>query len=188
MADLERTYNVPLRKGVMKAPRYMRANKAVRVLRSFLERHMKTDTVKLGPYLNSKLLERGRKNVPHHVEVKVVKGKDGIARAEYAKAKNLDFLKPKEEKKDEVKLKIPGLGKKTKVEDKKEERIEEHMSKQEEEKKEVLEHPPEKKEKKFAEMHHQDKEAEIKVKEEQVYGRLGSKKTKVKERAKKSKT
>ena len=69
MADLERTYNVPLRKGAMKAPRYMRASKAVRVLRSFLERHMKSNYVRLGPFLNSKILEHGRKNIPHHVEV-----------------------------------------------------------------------------------------------------------------------
>ena len=188
MADLERTYNVPLRKGIRKAPKYMRANKAVRVLRSFLERHMKTNEVKIGPYLNAKLLEHGRKNVPHHVEVKVVKSKEGIVKAEYAKAKSLDFLKPKKEKEDEIKIKIPGMGKKkTAVEDKEQEKIEEKKSTLEEEKKEVLEHPPEKKEKKIPEIYHKDKETEIKVKEDQVYGRLGSKKTKVKERTKKPK-
>ncbi len=188
MVELERTYNVPLRKGFMKAPKYMRANKAVKVLREFLERHMKSKDVKIGPYLNSKILEHGRKNVPHHVEVKAVKSDDGIVKAELLKAKNLDFLKPKVEKKeDEVKLKIPGFGKKKIEEVVKEEAKTEEKQKEisEKEKREILGHPPEKKIEKVPKVEHKDKEAEIRIKEDQVYGRLGSKKTKVKERSKK---
>ena len=183
MAELERTYNVPLRKGIMKVPEYKRANKAIRVLRKFLERHMKSEDVKIGPYLNSKILEHGRKNIPHHVEVKAIK-EDGIVKAELLNAKSLDFLKPKAEKKeDEVKLKIPGFGKK-KIEEVVKEEVkaeEKHKEISEKEKKEILEHPPEKKIETITKIEHKDKEAEIKIKEDQVYGRLGSKKTKVKE-------
>ncbi len=171
--EQERTYNVPLRKGVMKAPQYMRANKAIKVLRMFLQRHMKSDDVRIGPYLNSKILEHGRKNVPHHVEVKVVKDKEGVVRAEYVKAKDLDFLKPvKEEKKDELSLKIPGLGKKKEA----------SSEISEKEKKEILEHPPQRTVPEPPRPVVKDKESEIKTKEDQVYGRLGSKKTKVKEK------
>jgi len=174
--DLERTYNVPLRKGAMKAPQYMRANKAIKVLRAFLQRHMKSEDVRIGPYLNSKVLEHGRKNIPHHVEVKVIKNSEGVVRAEYTKAKNLDFLKTvKEEKKEEVTLKIPGLGKKKEI-------AKEEIS--EKEKKEILEHPPEHRVLEQLKPEVKDKENEIKTKEDQVYGRLGSKKTKVKEKKK----
>lgn len=181
MADLERTYNIPLRKGIAKAPKYMRANKAVRVLREFLQRHMKSQTVKLGPNLNSKILNHGRKNIPHHIEVKAVKDKDSIVRAELASAKDLSFLEPKkpEEKEDKVKLKIPGLGKK------KEEK------KPAPKKEKALEKPSEKVEEKVTKEEKApevkvDKEKSVMTKEDKVYGR-SDKKPKVKERAKKSK-
>lgn len=67
----ERIYNIPLRKETLKVPRYKRANKAIRAIREFLKRHVKKDDIKLGRYLNMKILERGRKHVPHHIEVKV---------------------------------------------------------------------------------------------------------------------
>ncbi len=109
MAELERTYNIPLRKGYRKAPKYKRANKAIRVIREFLQRHMKSKNVKLGPYLNQEVLKHGRKNVPHHVEVKTVKEKD-IVKAELASAKDLSFLEfeKKEEKKKGLLEKITG--------------------------------------------------------------------------------
>ena len=184
MADLERTYNVPLRKGAMKAPRYMRASKAVRELREFLQKHMKSKDVRIGPYLNSKILEHGRKNIPHHVEVKAIKDKDGIVKAELLAAKNLDFLMPKKEKEEEVKLKIPGMGKK------KIEPVGEKKEETEKEKKEILEHkgkPLSTQGEKIPEIKVKDKEKEIMGKEERVYGRLKGKKTKAKERSRKEK-
>lgn len=185
---LERTYNVPLRKGAMKAPRYERASKAVRVLRAFLQRHMKSNDVKIGPELNSLILQRGRKNIPHHVEVKAVKTKEGIVRAEYAKTKNLDFLYPKtKEDEDKVKLKIPGLGKKKPTLEKQIEEKEVSVEeKREEVKREILEHPPEKKAEKLPPLKVERKE-DVKVESEDAFGRLAGKKTKVKERAKKTK-
>ena len=72
-----KTYNIPLRKEVMKVPKYKRANKAIRALRKFLLRHLKEDVL-IGGSLNQKVLEHGRKNVPHHVQVEIrtVKRKD----------------------------------------------------------------------------------------------------------------
>ena len=80
--ELERIYNVPLRKESMKAARYVRAAKAARALREFLVKHMKSENVKIGKYLNQAILERGRKNVPHHVLVKAVKDKNNVVKAE----------------------------------------------------------------------------------------------------------
>ena len=83
MALTERTYTIPLRKEFRKAPKYKRAKKAVRAIREFLVKHMKTENVLIGPKLNLKVWEHGIKNPPHHVKVTVIKDdKEGIARAE----------------------------------------------------------------------------------------------------------
>lgn len=82
MAQLERTYNVPLRKGFQNTPRHKRAKKAMTVLKEFLQKHMKADEVKIGQLLNKKIWENGIKNPPHHVEVKAVKRDDGVVEAE----------------------------------------------------------------------------------------------------------
>jgi len=138
MPELERVYNIPLRKGYRKAPKYNRANKAIIVLREFLQRHMKSKDVRLGPYLNSEVLKHGRKNVPHHVEVKAVKEKD-VVKAELAKAKDLSFLEfeKKEEKKgllSKLKGKKEEPSEKTITEEAGKERVQEEKKQKEEKK------------------------------------------------------
>ncbi|MAF34852.1 hypothetical protein CMO91_03320 [Candidatus Woesearchaeota archaeon] len=66
---MERTYIIPLRKEWLKAPRYKRAKKAVTALKEFIQRHMKSETVKIGKKLNHALWERGIKNPPHKIKV-----------------------------------------------------------------------------------------------------------------------
>jgi large subunit ribosomal protein L31e len=72
---LERTYNIPLRKGVQKAPAYRRAKKAVNVVKEFLLKHMKADEIKIGPELNKLLWANGIRNPPHHVKVTAIREK-----------------------------------------------------------------------------------------------------------------
>jgi len=96
MAD-DKTFNVPLRKGCMKSPKHKRAKKAISILKLFLQRHMKTEEVKLGPKLNEKLWEKGIKNPPHHVKITVFM-KDGKALAELHGHKYVE--KKKEETKE----------------------------------------------------------------------------------------
>jgi large subunit ribosomal protein L31e len=104
MAITERTYTVPLRKEFQKAPKYRRAKKAVNALRAFMQRHMKTDDVLIGPQLNMKLWERGIKNPPHHVKVTAIKDdKDNVARVE------LFGFEFKQKEKKEKKPKATGL-------------------------------------------------------------------------------
>jgi large subunit ribosomal protein L31e len=79
---LERTYNVPLRKGTQKVPNWRRTKKTVKVLREFLSKHMKSDNVKISKELNQELWKHGIKNPPHHVKVNVKKGEDGITHAQ----------------------------------------------------------------------------------------------------------
>src|SRR3989338_2274651 len=79
---VERTYNVPLRKEYMKAPRWNRTKKAVTALRQFLARHMKSEDVRLSKELNEEMWKHGIKNPPHHVKVTVMKDDKGVVRAE----------------------------------------------------------------------------------------------------------
>jgi len=107
MAKTERTYNVPLRKGFSKAPRYKKTKKAVITLREFLVRHMKCkpEDIKLGKHLNEKLWERGYRHPPHHIKITVIKEDDGKVKAELFGVKYDEPVKQaeKEEKKTEKK-------------------------------------------------------------------------------------
>lgn len=70
---IERVYNVPLRSEWAKVPAYKRAKKAVKGLREFLMKHMKSENVAIGPAVNELIWVNGIKRPPHHVTVKVVK-------------------------------------------------------------------------------------------------------------------
>lgn len=111
---LERVYVVPLRREFQKAPKYKRAKKAVNALRSFISKHMKSDDVKIGRYLNLELWKNGIRNPPHHVKVNAVKYDDGKVIVEL-------FGKVIEEPKKEVKEKKKE-GEKKETKEKKEEK------------------------------------------------------------------
>jgi large subunit ribosomal protein L31e len=68
----ERVYVVPLRKA-KRVPRNKRTPRAVRELRSFLQRHTKVDTIKIDRKLNEELWSRGIQNPLPRIRVKVVK-------------------------------------------------------------------------------------------------------------------
>lgn len=72
---MERIYTIPLR-DVKKAPRTIRAAKAMRVIRSFLEKHMKSEDIILDPAINEKVWERGIQKIPSKIKVKAVKDDD----------------------------------------------------------------------------------------------------------------
>lgn len=97
MAD-ERTYTVPLRRGFSKTPRYRRTNKAVKLLREFLARHMKVplEDVRLGQHLNEFLWQKGIKNPPPRVRVTAQRTGEGIVRAELEGRKYTAVEAPKE--------------------------------------------------------------------------------------------
>lgn len=131
---LERVYNVPLRKEYMKAPNWKRTPKAVKALKQFISKHMKSENVIIGRYANQLLWKNGIKNPPHHIKVNAVKddkGKvmveivelPGKAKREEAKLKDLE-KKKEAAKKEEVKT----------AAEKKEEKIEEKAEEAKQEK------------------------------------------------------
>jgi len=98
---LERNYVVPLRKATIKTARWRRAKKAMITIRSFMKRHMKAETVKLGHELNELIWERGGKRVPSKVSV-LARKKDGVVKV------NIVGIA---EKKEEPKKKAPSKSK-----------------------------------------------------------------------------
>jgi large subunit ribosomal protein L31e len=120
MADkLERLYVVPLRRGFLKAAKYKRSSKSIRLIKEFLKKHMKTENVLIGKYLNEAIWKNGPKNPPSKVNIKVVKEND-IATAEIIGAPE---EAPKEEPKKKTKAKKTVEDKEVKTE-KKEEKVE----------------------------------------------------------------
>lgn len=73
---MERIYTIPLRE-VKKTPRPKRAAKATRFIRKFIEKHMKSDAVKIDNKLNELVWKDGIKNIPSKVKVKAESREDG---------------------------------------------------------------------------------------------------------------
>ena len=79
---LERVYNVPLRKEYRKVSRWKRTKKATKALREFLQKHMKSENVKISREVNEELWKHGIRNPPHHIKVNVTKDKEGVVKAD----------------------------------------------------------------------------------------------------------
>ncbi len=73
---MERVYIIPLR-DVKRVPRTIRSPKAIRLVREFLVRHMKSDEIKIDSAVNEKIWERGIQKVPPRIKVKATKEEDG---------------------------------------------------------------------------------------------------------------
>lgn len=77
--ETARIITVPL-KAAKNAPRTRRAKRAVKEVREFIARHMKTseDKVWIDLTVNEKIWERGIQNPPSKISVKAVKFDDGL--------------------------------------------------------------------------------------------------------------
>ena len=73
MAEVnERVYTIPLRKAKRKE-RGKRAEAGIKIIKEFLERHMKVENVKLDNKINEFVWERGKHKIPSKIKVKVTK-------------------------------------------------------------------------------------------------------------------
>lgn len=79
MADneLERIYTIPLR-DAKHGSRNKMANRAVREVRTFLNRHMKSDTIWIDDAVNRAIWAHGMYKVPSKIRVRAVKFEDGV--------------------------------------------------------------------------------------------------------------
>lgn len=76
----ERIYTIPLR-NAFKTERVRRSKKAIKIVREFLQKHMKTESVKIGKSINEFIWSRGAKKPPRRIRIHTIK-EDGIAYAE----------------------------------------------------------------------------------------------------------
>lgn len=130
---LEREYIVPLRKGAMKTVYYKRASKAIKTLKQFIAKHMKTADrdlrlVKLDRYVNEEIWMRGIRKPLNKIKIKAKKFESGIVSVELVDIpKIVQFRMDREKKRLSVKEEI------------KEKQVEEKEEKTEEEKKTIEE-------------------------------------------------
>ncbi len=76
----ERIYTVPLRKAYWTGSRLKRANRSVRILRKFVERHMKPEEILIQPEVNEKIWTRGIQKPPRRVRIRATKNADNLVR------------------------------------------------------------------------------------------------------------
>lgn len=82
---IEQIYNINVRRKAVKVAKYKRAKKTVKLVRSYVAKHMKSDDVKIDKELNEKIWERGAKNPLMKVKVKAVKDDDGKVKVSLVK-------------------------------------------------------------------------------------------------------
>ena len=89
---IERIYVVPLRLAWRFRHRSRRAEAAMRFLRRFVARHMKTrpEMVKISNEVNEKVWSRSMNNPPSKIKVRVVKDDRGYVYVELAKEEAKD--------------------------------------------------------------------------------------------------
>jgi len=73
----EKIYIVPIIK-TKNAPRTKRAKIAIKEIKEFLKRHTKSESIKIDKSLNEFIWERGIKNPPSKVRLKIVKVDDVV--------------------------------------------------------------------------------------------------------------
>lgn len=110
--ELEREYVIPLRRAVIKSPRFGRAKKAIKTMQIFLAKHMHVENrdtrlVKIDRYLNNEVWFKGIKNPPKSIKVKAVK-RGGIVYAELAEVpEHVKFLMAKDKNRHAVSVETP---------------------------------------------------------------------------------
>lgn len=80
---MERVYTIPLDEAYSK-PAKKRAGRAIKILRAFLSRHMKSDNVKISPEVNEFVEERGATSPAKKIRVNASKDKAGMVLAKLA--------------------------------------------------------------------------------------------------------
>ncbi|MEM3437007.1 MAG: 50S ribosomal protein L31e [Nitrososphaerales archaeon] len=74
---LERIYTIPLGRAIL-APKQRRAKRTINIIKEFAMKHMKSSEIKLSSKLNEKIWEKGIRNFPRRIIVKMVKNEEGV--------------------------------------------------------------------------------------------------------------
>jgi large subunit ribosomal protein L31e len=85
MMEKEQIYTIPLR-SVKRTARWKRSKRAIKDVRAYLVRHMKTDAenIKLDRTINEAIWRRGSEKPPRRIRVHAIRFEDGAVEAEIA--------------------------------------------------------------------------------------------------------
>ncbi|RLE62293.1 MAG: 50S ribosomal protein L31e [Thermoprotei archaeon] len=72
MSSDEIVTTIPLRKAYY-VPRQKRANKAIRLIKEYVSRHLHVSTVKISNRVNEEIWRRNRERPPRRIRVKIVR-------------------------------------------------------------------------------------------------------------------
>ncbi len=106
--ELERIYTVPLRKA-KHGTRSKRANRAIRDVRAFMERHMKGSQVWIDNEVNEALWSRGKFTIPSKIRVRAVRFDDGVVEVTLPDADASESQRSAIEKRQEAAAETPIL-------------------------------------------------------------------------------
>ena len=98
MADVDKSFIIPLRREWSKVQKFKRGKKAITAIKEYLYRHMKCDSVLIGNALNEFVWAHGIQNPHHKIEVHAIKDKDGTV---FADLKGVEIVLSNDEKKGE---------------------------------------------------------------------------------------
>jgi large subunit ribosomal protein L31e len=76
----ERIYTVPLRRAYWTGSRLRRSNRAIRILKEFVERHMKPEEIVIQPEVNERIWERGIQKPPRRIRIRATKNSEDLVR------------------------------------------------------------------------------------------------------------
>ncbi len=75
---LERVYTIPFYPKLNSIPRNKRAPRAMRLIREFIARHLKSDDIIIDQAVNELIWKRGIQKPPRKITVRVVKSDDDV--------------------------------------------------------------------------------------------------------------
>jgi large subunit ribosomal protein L31e len=85
VSETERVYTIPLGRAWV-AQRYRRSEKAMTLLRKFVQRHMKPTEMIIDPSVNEAIWAKGIRNPPRKIRVKLTKDDEGVVTVELVEA------------------------------------------------------------------------------------------------------
>ncbi len=137
----ERIYTIPLRREVKKAPRYKKAEKAIRTIRAFLVKHMKVpdrdiNKIKIGRWVNEAIWTRGIRKPPQKITIRAEKDSEGNVKVDLVSLPPKFAVQEAKIKKKAAKITAKEEAKKEETKKKKEKEVKEKETKEKEEKKE----------------------------------------------------
>ncbi len=108
VSELERVYTIPLR-DAHHGKRSKRADRAVRNVRTFLTRHMKSSNIWISGDVNETLWARGKYTIPSKIRVRATRFADGVVEVTLPEMESVGSVREQIAERQEKKAESPVL-------------------------------------------------------------------------------